>query len=385
MSTQLKHIFDKSACLSARQLKDYVNGLMSKDECHALEHHVNSCFFCSEAIEGMTEHHEAVAVTDGLTNSFLKDHFSLTNPQVHLNSMAPAASATAVIASRKYRGKAKSQPLVRTSSIAAIVLIGLGIMWYAEFGRKNVGKRIAASSILAANDGKAAAAAASKEEIPATPAPQPASAQAFVASGSSPDNPEQPKDIPQKLQPLIMTDKKAAEVAMNDNSEASMKNAAKQVAAARTEAKRIEEGKPEVFTSRNVTDVQALPAGDYQRNADNSTASFTSPDTDKAADEAGNKDDQTSQTAKRASVNESAEDLYLNGKWSKALQAYRKEMNVGNSRHRQHAALMAARCHANLGQKAAAIQLLQAIVTEGGSQKKAAQRMLHDLSPDAGE
>ena len=106
MSEQLKHIFDSSACLSKRQLKDYVTGIMSREESYALEHHVNTCFFCSEALDGMLEHSDALVTVDQLNTGFLKDHFSLTNPQIHLNSLAPAAAVPAVQKRIRSRSKA---------------------------------------------------------------------------------------------------------------------------------------------------------------------------------------------------------------------------------------------------------------------------------------
>jgi hypothetical protein len=147
MRQEVKHIFDSSACLTKRQLRDYVNGIMSSEECHALEHHINSCFFCSEAIDGITEHREAIASVEGLNTSFLKDHFSITHPHVHLNSMALSAPAAGI--PRKSRNQARVQPLLRPSGFAAFLLLALAIMWYLQSGRHTIASTPASQSSVA--------------------------------------------------------------------------------------------------------------------------------------------------------------------------------------------------------------------------------------------
>src|SRR5690606_5602807 len=129
MSEQLKHIFDNSACLSKRQLKDYVNTTMSREEQYAVEHHITTCFFCSEALEGMNRKDEALVAVDELNTNFLKDHFSLINPQIHLNSIAPTVQAQPI---QRQRKKTTMQPLLRPSALAAAALLGFAVLWYLD-------------------------------------------------------------------------------------------------------------------------------------------------------------------------------------------------------------------------------------------------------------
>jgi hypothetical protein len=134
MNTQLEHIFDDSTCLTRRQLRDYANGTMSAEECHAAEHHINSCPFCSEAIEGMAIHEaEAIGAVNELNTRFLKEHFDSHMLQVHLNSLAPVASAN----SYDYKGTKKhghkNGIVITGSSVAAAVLLILGVMGYLRF------------------------------------------------------------------------------------------------------------------------------------------------------------------------------------------------------------------------------------------------------------
>lgn len=131
MGTQLAHIFDESTCLTRRQLRDYVHGTMGAEECHAAEHHINSCPFCSEAIEGMAIHEaEAVSAVSELNTRFLKEHFDRHLPQVHLNSLAPVAVADHTYNAHK---KHKNGLVLTRTSVAAAILLALGVMGYLRF------------------------------------------------------------------------------------------------------------------------------------------------------------------------------------------------------------------------------------------------------------
>jgi anti-sigma factor RsiW len=134
MKTQLKNIFDESTCLTRRQLKDYVSGVMSTEECHAAEHHLNDCPFCSEAVDGIAANGvEAIAAIGELNTTFLKEHFDKQLPQVHLNSLAPTLSITDAKAKRR---KGKGAAITTTSVIAAILLVfGLFTYWKHEQGK----------------------------------------------------------------------------------------------------------------------------------------------------------------------------------------------------------------------------------------------------------
>lgn len=85
----LAHMFDNSACLSKRQLRDYVNGTMADEECYVVERHANDCAFCSEALEGLsTQGAQATTYLETFSSEFLHDHFQSELPPVHLNSIA---------------------------------------------------------------------------------------------------------------------------------------------------------------------------------------------------------------------------------------------------------------------------------------------------------
>lgn len=124
MNRQYKHIFDESACITQRQMKDYLGGQMIKEESHALEHHVNGCPFCSQALEGVANDTLAIEQIDHLNTEFLKEHFALIEPQLHLNSMGPVRAVA-------HRPNHK-RSLLYTSTIAVVVLMIAGLMWFME-------------------------------------------------------------------------------------------------------------------------------------------------------------------------------------------------------------------------------------------------------------
>ncbi len=126
MKQKLAHILDTSSCITKRQLKDYAAGTMSTEECHAMEHHVNGCAFCSDALDGALLHTpgETVAIA-ALNGSFIKAHFGLQSPHIHLNSMAPTIGP---------KSKHKMDPFWLKTSIAAVILVG-AVLLYLQTGK----------------------------------------------------------------------------------------------------------------------------------------------------------------------------------------------------------------------------------------------------------
>ncbi|MBS1616193.1 MAG: hypothetical protein JST06_08770 [Bacteroidetes bacterium] len=126
MKEQLLHILDQSVCLSRKQMKEYLSGAMLPEEVHAAEVHLNTCPLCRLALEGFETHsEESLQAIASLNSGFLKEHFDNISPQIHLNSMAPAASFNKVQVERK-----KSiAPFWRLASLAAGLLLLFGVAW----------------------------------------------------------------------------------------------------------------------------------------------------------------------------------------------------------------------------------------------------------------
>ena len=77
MNHKLIHIFDNSACLTRKQLRDYISCKMIDEEAHATEVHLISCKLCSEAVEGYTKNNSVLEAMMELDSDFLEPHFPL--------------------------------------------------------------------------------------------------------------------------------------------------------------------------------------------------------------------------------------------------------------------------------------------------------------------
>lgn len=379
---ELNHIFDHSACLTPKQMKHYVHGDMTNEESHAVEMHLNSCPFCNEAIEGLFEQLEgnAAEMVTELNTDFLKEHFHIHNPQVHLNSMAPAQPV--VQAHRRKRPKV--QPLWRPSSIAAILLLGLGMFWYLEFGQKMVRQKKLAQQITAPATNQPTNNNTEATEQPATAtqvqtAPQPA-IQQNKASINGNQNPQVP-------QPVIVTGKNAAqqEHAAKEQEPSKEEKAKKQdeavVAAYKVPLVDPYNDSRNASSNKTADEIEKLPA----RTTNDITATTAA-----MAPRKENAKLNTSRTVIPGVVMEkddevSADELFDQKKYSAALNMYRQDATTGNRGHRQKAAIMMARCYLAMGNKQNAIQVLQSLIDEGGPQKKTAKRMLSELNGDKSE
>lgn len=377
MSEQLKHIFDSSACLSKRQIKDYMSGTMTPEECHAVEHHINSCFFCSEALEGMEEHADALIVADQLDSTFLKDHFSLTNPQVHLNSMAPAATAPAM---QRRNRRSKVQPLFRPTALAAALILAFGVLWYLQYSKEHPENQ----ALIARN-----ASPAITEQKTATEPVDDQPAAATLIAKNIPEEENRPAkteilgaDQPQPVASFtpaakdLGSDKKEDVVVKEER--VSNLTAQKAALQGETEQQRGEAVKMAAPVKLPAT----TSAAAYQAKSTNEVTIsgarsngtiYTVDGVQLQSQSASRTDDEVSK----------AEDLYESGNYSEALKTYKKQMNEGSGSTRQHATLMVARIYLKTGQKANAIKLLQSLVDEGsGPSRRQAKRLLKDLNSD---
>ncbi|MES2704665.1 MAG: hypothetical protein V4649_18640 [Bacteroidota bacterium] len=81
MKNTNEHIFDDSACLTRRQVKEYLACTISPEESEAAEFHFNKCPLCREAMDGYLAHTgEATQVLAGFTPAFLAGHVAAQHP-----------------------------------------------------------------------------------------------------------------------------------------------------------------------------------------------------------------------------------------------------------------------------------------------------------------
>ena len=404
MKEQLIHILDQSVCLSRKQMKEYISGTMQHEEMHAAEVHLSACPLCSMAMEGFDAHSEAsLEAIASLNSGFLKEHFDNIAPQIHLNSMAPAAALPAG------RRSAAIQPFWRTASIAAGILALFGGLWYVEFGRNNlqhapavathqpmpspVPQNDAPGPDPAAAEGVMSATAPEVESKVSAPPPDASSTRAKTVDAVATVKESAPPAAPQfKPAPVKATPAKAPTPA--PESVASISGAS----ARSIEIKAARAYTPPVLEPVGKTvapDVSAAPATAQEKlvvrelsdvatyNAAPAASRNTTGINLSGARSSGTKyvvdGVQAAKKQERSHI-ELGNDAFERGKYSAALIHYKKQMTSGTPAERSQAKLRAARCYAALGKKAKAEELLDTVMQEGsGAERREARRVLRGL------
>jgi len=405
MKGELKHIFDESVCLSSRQLKDYVSGQMSTEECHAVEHHLNSCPLCSAAIDGMLlEPEKALGTLGGMNTDFLKEHFILRNPQAQLNSAVPDAEVAEQPVAAKPKIKVNInlnvQRFRRPVTIAAALLLIFLAIWYLRPSDEKSG--------LVAQKLEPNAQAAPQKELkdetiaPAENTAAPAQAETVAAEQPQPAEPEKAvavanldeKKLGNKNEDLLKTKtadlsavgaaaqtpaaQKANEKAKKDMLAAkATPNAAKPAAA---------NAKPPAAEERKQTPQSAIAANDQQSAKDKAStetirtfSQSSVPVTARNEESAGNRESAGSDEKVPADQMDKAKYYFDKQKWGEALREYKGEINNSSKSKRHQASYMAAQCYLKMGNNKEAERLLKIIVDEGGSQKRHAKKLLESL------
>jgi FimV-like protein len=356
MKTQLKRIFDTSSCLTRKQLKLYSAGTMSREECHAVEHHLNSCLLCSESLDGVLANKGSFEYAERLNNNFLKDHFSITHPHVHLNSIAPAAHAP--VTPRRVRHQS-SEPLVKPSGIMAVLLLIFGALWYMEYGQNQLTRAINLNKESRNTTGSAAS--AGKETTPA----------ATVKVYKVEDQPVFPMNS--STQPMEKVTASSA-MEMTTGSTAGF-----------SEKKGSQDGKKEIPTSNNkiISSLSPVtPSGLSGNSAENppklnpKQADGNNNNSVKAIAPISD-NNQQDKTAKKSDSEDKAEALPAGDENTEETES---------SRAKQLADLNTAKDYLKNGQKESAKKLLETLVNEGrGGPKRQAKRMLNDINADTAQ
>lgn len=373
MKAQLTHILDQSVCLTRRQMKDYLTEVMQPIESHAVEVHLNACPLCRMAVEGFEENiGEATAALESLNSNFLKEHFETIAPQIHLNSMAPAASFAGSGGKKTW-----SIQFWRNTAIAASVLLAVGFVWYFESGEKNGQKSVQlalnAPEKTGSTEGKPFVEASadgrkkqinnspaladeytendvSASEIPeaekSAPAPLYTSSGEMVASSANPPKPfagrASEKDVSSKVDEVARRSNGGNPIAAADKSNA------------------ISDAKTEALQSK--------------RKSETAAAIVAKATSNKAA-----KSSEMADPAK--SLLETGDELLEAGKYERALAQYNRQMQTGSHHDRGAATIKAAHCYAFLGNKIRASELLEYIIETGdGPNRRAARRALRSLN-----
>lgn len=345
MNNQLKHIFDESVCLTKRQLKDYTSGQMSREECHAVELHLNSCPLCSMAVEGLSEHpQESVAVLTTLNNGFIQEHFRQSMPQVHLNSIAHAAAPAATMPHTK--SKKHAQPMWRNASIAAVLVIFCGLAWFWESGKNKKNDLLAQKAGMASPD-----ATSTEQEKP-------------VASTEATQQEPKGHKNGNSQKPLLI-----ATTRTHDTKET-------EKAKATEDTKEIDEATVIAAENERASRQKAEPAtesGAMSAAKDRNTS-------DDAAPKAAKMTTMAAAPKERIGVDalEVADAAYEKKYYNAALDQYKEAMKNPDAGRRYKATIGAARCYLALGQKKAAKELLEQILSDKHADREPAQSLLKE-------
>jgi hypothetical protein len=129
MSTLSEHTFDDKACLTRRQVKDYLSAAMTPEEVAAVEQHFNSCPLCKEAMEGYLGHSDkALDVLAGLNNEVLNQHIGAIEQQMHEAKMMP------ILTKPSKRKKRAGQAPRLNSLVPIFALVGVFALFRYEQG-----------------------------------------------------------------------------------------------------------------------------------------------------------------------------------------------------------------------------------------------------------
>jgi hypothetical protein len=126
MKPEIENIFDHNACLTRRQIKDYISAVMATEESEAVELHFNSCPLCREAMDGYLAHSDkALEALATLDTNFLKD-------QIGAIQQTQEAKPVPIMT----RPSKKKRSLVQRPGFHSIIPVLLAVGAFALFQRE---------------------------------------------------------------------------------------------------------------------------------------------------------------------------------------------------------------------------------------------------------
>ena len=379
-NAQLIHIFDNSTCLTKKQMRDYVGGKMTNEEAHAVEVHLNSCPLCSDAVEGLFEQQEGgLAIMHELNTDFLKDHFGLSNPQVHLNSMAATQSVRKHVPREKKPAKTTVLSW-RSTSLAAGLLLLAGLIWFYRVDHRapepiakvtdNLSKQ---SPEIARKPGEPKAEKRSVVQAITQSAPENITASLDKSAEATPATLAAVADtepgVVQKEEVMVAKAPPVAEGPKLAKTEAADKLPASTPAVATASTSSYQ---PSFGNSYSNSKTEA-----YQISGARSSKMAYTVDGVRTQDKKSNIAKATTTEPDKL---DAADQLYLRKNYGDALNLYAKEMHAADADRKQAAMLGAARCYLALGNNAQAKKLLQNLVdSSNGSVRRHARRLLREI------
>lgn len=394
---QLTHIFEPTACLTPRQMKGYITGKMVHEEAHAVEVHLLSCPFCSEAIEGLKEGGDAaLSAIEKPDASFIAKHFGVSAKELNIGASkaVPEKGSSFKTFTEKGAGAAGGgnvRKLMKPVGIAAGLIAVVCIMWFMRdtiFPSDSENKQLA-------------------QQTPATtPEPQereiafrPEDTAAEVAMADTPatapltEEPEEEKkqlalvDTPNKKMPVKEEPKKDKEALLAAKKEAEQKAAEKKKQAEKLAANSKE--KAQATVAKNDTkkeeDAYGLTGPKMPARMGNSYESASAASANLASDEVTETKAAAPPPKKKIELGTArsgilkGDEAFNEGKYKKALRQYQKVMYDPQSNQKDAATLMAAKCHIAEDEVMQARTLLNSLIKDNSTKKGEAAGLLKQL------
>lgn len=385
---QLTHIFEPSACLSPRQLKGYATGKMVHEECHAVEVHLLSCPFCSDALEGVIALKDAGAIAgmEKLDDSFIAKQLGVPAQEIkQVTKSKPVIKAGAYSSNPDTKEKKAVRIPWKPLSLAASLVVAVCIMWFMR------------DSIFPQQSNDELA----EQQAVIPPAPEPEVVYRPVEDTNAIAMVDTMVTVQEELmeQEAMVADVKdltteKTHIATKDSAglaaskalakkEAEKKQADAKLAAAKKLAD--ENAKLAMNTPK---DKAVLPSNTEERSRmGNSYDAKTASDVATKVKETKKEEPvaETEPVKKKIELGTArsgilkGDEAFNDGKYKKALKLYQKVMYDPESNQKDAATLMAAKCHIAMEEMMQARTLLNSLINENSTKKGEASGLLNEV------
>lgn len=373
---QLKNIFDNSTCLTPRQLRGYASGKMVHEEAHAVETHLLSCPFCSEAVEGLVASKSPLALdsVDKMDSSFLEKYLNVSQEDLNAKPKYSGAAKFSTMSAPAV----KSTKLWKNIGIAASVLIAVGAIWILKdtvFNSDEPASQIAEVNVI--EDSKPLVeqplAVVADSTIPEEDNTADEQIVATTDTVSASQTLDAAKDA--EAQKLTALDAKKQQQELKAKKEAEQKAKEKEREKALLAAAEKSDKKTTVAQANKTSETSADYDGYGPRRLGNS---FTDEATTASAPAAKKAPEPISLGSATTGISK-ADEAFNEENYKRALRLYQKEMFDKKSQQQDAATYMAAKCHIALGEKVQARTLLNSLIKENSYKKGEAQQLLNKL------
>lgn len=363
---RILQVLENSACLRKTQLLAYLNRELFPEELRVVEIHLAECGLCNEALEGLDRSGNARALIDKLQPPELP---------VAEDKIAPAAAATAsrsgiesvraTVAERSAGLKEKLPARRRNSSwlgavgIAALLLIGFGLIWQFELKHKSP------SELIPTGAPPPLAEPEQEMRLAGVGDSLPEAATSAGRPGSS-SSPAALSDSASGKTPLGDTAAASAVAAVQDDS-LSQAAGQRQLSAAPRDSSKVDEKK--VADTEKVASAPAPKPASPRREAPPAQPTG-----------AGSVEDLKTARPAPLSDFETGVDLYKKKQYASALLYLKSAASDESDPRHWDAVYYSALCNMRLNKTGRAKRLFRTIIRAGAPQKSAAEKQLESIS-----